>query len=130
MIARSVPVLLALALALAGGCGGDARETRSCGGGAASKLGVWPEHQGRVGAAFELVHARPGAGWRLVVVHEGHVAWRGRAQTDGRGALKVVRRMGDYPGADRIAVRAYGPDGATCAASARLVETEPSVVKR
>src|SRR3954468_1481398 len=130
MIARSVPVLLALALALAGGCGGDARGTRNCGGGASSKLGVWPEQGGRIGAAFELVHARPGADWRLVVVHEGHVAWRGRAHTDGRGALKLVRRMGDYPGADRVAVRAYGPDGATCAASARLFDAEQTVVKR
>jgi hypothetical protein len=51
-------------------------------------------------------------------VHEGKIAWRGRVRTDERGWLKVVRRFGNYPGADHVSVRAIAPDGATCAAVA------------
>ena len=114
MIARSVPVLLALALLA--GCGGG----NQCGGGARSSLSVWAEREHLIGASFSLTGAQPEGRWRVVLVHEGHVVWRGSARTDARGALEVKRRLDDYPGADRIAIRAHGPDGATCAATARL----------
>jgi hypothetical protein len=114
MIARSVLVLLAV-LALAG-CGGDTH----CGGGARSSLSVWAEEEHLIGAAFSLTGAKPDREWQVVLVHEGHVVWRGAARADVRGALKLKRRLDDYPGADRIAIRAHGPDGATCAATTRL----------
>jgi hypothetical protein len=113
---RRTPVVLALAVAL-GACGGDAQ----CGGGARSGLSVWAERAG-LGAAFTLEHARPDTDWRLTVVHEGHIAWRGGARTDGGGALKVIRRFGDYPGVDHVSVRAIAPDGATCAASVAFAD--------
>ena len=115
MIARRLSVVVLL-LAVLAGCGGDSQ----CGGGARSSLSVWAEKERHIGATFMLSDARPGAAWRLVVVHEGHVAWRGRALVDRNGGLKVYRRFGDYTGADRVTVRAYGPGGATCAAAARL----------
>jgi hypothetical protein len=118
MIGRCLPVLLAAVVLSACGGGGQ------CGGGAHSELSVWAEKQRLIGAAFSLADADPGAAWRLVIVHEGHVAWRGSARVDRDGALKVLRRLDDYPGADRVAVRAYGPDGATCAASARLSDAD------
>ena len=114
MIARCLPVLLA-PLILAGCGGGD-----QCGGGAKSSLSVWAEKEHLIGAAFSLAGAKPDGEWRVVLVHEGRVVWRGSARADTRGALKVKRRLDDYPGADRIAVRAHGPGGATCAATARL----------
>src|SRR3954453_11505375 len=116
MIARCLSALLVLALLA--GCG-DAGNSR-CGGGARPNLSVWAEKQHRIGATFRLAGAHPGVDWRLVVVHEGHVAFRGRARGGADGGLKVTHRMGGYPGADRVLVRAYGPDGATCAATARL----------
>jgi hypothetical protein len=115
MIARRVSAMLALG-ALAAGCGGDSQ----CGGGAKSKLSVWAEQERLIGAAFTLTGVRPGGEWRVVVVHEGRVAWRGSARADDHGSLKVKRRLDDYPGADRVAVRAHGPDGATCDAAVRL----------
>ena len=45
-----------------------------------------------------------------------------RARTDAAGALKVVRRFRDDPGADHVSVRAIAPDGATCAASAAFAD--------
>ena len=60
MIARSVPVLLAL-LILAG-CGGE----NQCGGGAKSSLSVWAEQEHLIGAAFSLTGAEPEGQWRVV----------------------------------------------------------------
>ena len=111
MLARALPVALILA-ALAIGCGGESR----CGGGTRSRLSVWSEQQGRIGAQFKLEGARPGAAWRLVLVHERQV-WRGMAHANGDGALTLTRHIDDYRGVDHVSVRAYGPDGATCAAS-------------
>jgi hypothetical protein len=114
MIAPRASVALALA-AVAIGCGGDSQ----CGGGARSSLSIWGEQQHRIGATFKLMGARPASHWRLVFVHEGHV-WRGRAQADGDGALTLRRHIDDYRGVDQVSVRAYGPDGATCAAATDL----------
>jgi hypothetical protein len=107
--------VLALSL-VAAGCGGESR----CGGGARPALSVWAEEEHLIGAAFSLTGAQPGGRWMVVFVHEGGVVWRGAARADADGALKVKRRLDDYPGADRIAVRAHGPDGATCNASVQL----------
>jgi hypothetical protein len=115
MIARRVSVALVLA-ALAAGCGGDSQ----CGGGAHSSLSVWSEKGGKVGVTFSLSGARPREAWRLVFVHEGHVRWRGRVAADADGRLKLHQRVGDYRGVDHVSVRAYGPGGATCSASASL----------
>ena len=51
--------------------------------------------------------------WRIVVVHEGHVAWRGYKH----GAFTVRRRFKDYRGPDHVTVRATGSRGTVCAVS-------------
>lgn len=48
--------------------------------------------------------------WRVVVVHEGHVAWRGVKH----GPFTYTHRMKDYSGPDRVTVRASGPGGKVC----------------
>ena len=118
MLARRAATALALAV-LAAGCGGDSE----CGGGARSSLSVWGEKGGKLGATFRLTGAHPGDTWRLVVVHESHVRWRGRMTVGPDGALQLYRRMGDYRGIDHLSVRAYGPNGATCSAAADLSAT-------
>ena len=62
---------------------------------------------GRISARFTIDHAEPGPGWTLVVVHEGHVAWRGRGH---RGPFW----FDDYAGADHVSIRATGPNGRIC----------------
>jgi hypothetical protein len=68
---------------------------------------------GRLSARFTIDDAEPGPGWTVVVVHEGHVAWRGRGH---RGPF----RFDDYDGADHVSIRAMGPDGRICTAEATL----------
>ena len=50
---------------------------------------------------------------RVVVVHEGHVAWRATR----RGPFTYTHRMKDYSGPDRVTVRATGPGGHVCTTS-------------
>jgi hypothetical protein len=68
---------------------------------------------GRISAHFTIDHAEPGAGWSVVVVHEGHVAWRGKGRP---GPFWID----DYDGADQVSIRATGPDGRICTAEKTL----------
>ena len=97
-------VLVALSIA---GCEAD-----PC----ATALELAPVH-GRIGARFTVDHAEPGPGWKVVVVHEGHVAWRGT----GRPGLFW---LDDYDGADHVSIRATGPDGRICTAEETLAATD------
>ena len=120
------PVLLAFALAVAGpspalarhGGGPDVRAAGTCGKGATSSLRLRPR-DGGIELRFEVEHARSGATWRVAVVQERRVVWRGRART-ARGAFEVSRRVADLPGADHVTVRGVGPRGLTCVAAATL----------
>jgi hypothetical protein len=134
--ARTLPIVLALALlalalvgpasALArggggGGGGGNRPEVRvagSCGRGATSALKL-KARDGGIEAEFE-VHGRTGL-WRVVLVQEQRVAWRGHARTGGPShSFSLQRRLGDYPGPDQVLARAVGPRGITCSATATL----------
>lgn len=127
-------VLLALAVpstALAdhgdggGGRGGDGRPnevrvTGTCGKGATSKLKLKQDDNG-IEVEFEADHNRARERWRVVIVREGHVVWRGRARTHApSGSFTVRRQISDLSGADRVTARAIGPRGITCVASAIL----------
>src|SRR3954447_16395537 len=117
---------LALALALAApvaasarGGGGDVRVSGSCGRGATSQLRL-SAHDGAIRVEFEVRGRRGGGRWRLVLVHERRVAWRGRARTrSGSESFRVRRSIPDFSGADQVTVRASGPRGNTCVAGGR-----------
>jgi len=124
----TLPVLASLVVAVAGvsvpaGGGRDAevRAAASCGHGASAQLRV-KRDDGALEVRFELEHSRtPGARWRLVLVHEGRVDWRGSARARGsRGGFELERRVRDYAGADRVRVRATDPRGLSCSASVTL----------
>jgi hypothetical protein len=110
-----------------GGHGGGGRDDRPevrvggvCGRGASSKLKV-KARDGGLEVEFEVDHRRSGELWRVVLVQERRVAWRGRARTHApSGSFSLERRLGDYPGPDQIMARAVGPRGITCQASAVL----------
>jgi len=102
------------------GGGGEVRVAGTCGKGATSKIRLRAREDG-IRVQFEVDHNRPGASWRVVLVQDRRVVWRGRARTQGAGAsFEVERRLRDLPGADRVTGRAWGPGGLTCAASATL----------
>lgn len=46
----------------------------------------------------------------VVVVHDGHVDWRGRRH----GPFTYTHRMKDYKGPDHVMVRVTGPGGKVC----------------
>jgi hypothetical protein len=105
-----------------GGGGGDRPEVRaagSCGAGATSSLKV-KSRDGGLETEFE-VHGRSVATWRVTIVHEYDVAWRGRRRTAGPSrSFSLQYRMPDLSGADRVTARAVGPRGVVCSASATL----------
>ena len=95
---------------------GEVRTAGSCGGGAVARLRLKAD-DGRIELRFEAQRARRGI-WRVTIVQEGRIAWRGRARSTGRFAVR--RPIADLSGADRVMVRALGPRGVTCVAAATL----------
>ena len=74
---------------------------------------------GAIRVRFEVDHSRAGASWRVVLVQDRRVVWRGRARTRG-DSFEIERSLRDLPGADRVTARAWGPGGVTCAAAVTL----------
>jgi len=113
-------LLLALpASSQARGGGDEVRTSGRCGGGASSELRIRAE-DGTIELRFEVRGARRGS-WRVVVVQERRVAWRGTVGASGGSrSFRVERELDDLPGADAIMVRASGPRGVTCNASGTL----------
>jgi len=98
----------------------EARVEGTCAKGASSKLRL-RSRDGEIRVEFDLKRNRSGERWRVVLVHERRVAWRGTVRTrSSGGSLRVRRTLRDYEGSDRVTVRASGPRGLTCEATARL----------
>ncbi|MEA2195331.1 MAG: hypothetical protein QOG42_1765 [Solirubrobacteraceae bacterium] len=121
----AVIALLAGAAPAAARDGGDdgRREARvggTCGKGASSKLRL-RSRDGEISVEFDLSRSRRGESWRVVLVHERRVAWRASLRTPrSGGSLRLRRTLPDLDGSDRVSVRAAGPRGLTCEASALL----------
>jgi hypothetical protein len=130
MRTRLAAICLALALfapapapALAHGSGGDGQDVRvsgTCGKGASSRLRLRAK-DGAIRVEFEVDGRRSGERWRVVLVHERRVAWRGRARTrSGSDSFRIRRSLPDFGGADQVTARASGPRGNTCEATGLL----------
>jgi hypothetical protein len=97
----------------------DVRVAGVCGaGGAASSLRL--RSRGGIEVRFEVDQRRAGEVWRVVLVHERRVAWKGSAKTGLGGSFEVERTVADLPGADEVTVRAWGPGGLGCSAVATV----------
>jgi hypothetical protein len=123
-IAVAALVFVAPSAALArGGDDDDRDEVRvsgTCGSGASSKLKVKTD-DGGLEVEFEVDANRSGQRWRVSIVQENRVVYRGTRRTGGRsGSFSVERHLRDLAGADAIRARAVGPRGLTCQASATL----------
>jgi len=98
----------------------EASVTGSCSKGGTSQLRL-RSRDGAISVEFELKRRRAGESWRLVLVHERRVASRARLRTKGSsGSLRMRRTLDDLAGPDAVKVRASGPRGMTCEASATL----------
>jgi hypothetical protein len=113
-------VLLATGQAVAKDADNDVRVKGVCGGGTTSKLRLKSEDDG-LEVRFEVDYSRAGVVWRVVLVHERRVAWKGSARTARPyGSFEVRRTLRDFPGADVVTARAWGPSGVVCRATAVL----------
>ena len=104
MLRRRLPLLILLLVA---GCGSMEAAASDC-----VTLDVHTEgHEIAARVALESTDE-----FRIVFVHEGHVAWRGTK----RGPFSYTHHMKDYSGPDRVSVRAMGPAGRVCTKSVVL----------
>ena len=115
-------ILLALALAVPAFADDDVRVEGSCGAGAESQLRLRAD-DGSIRVEFRVDSRRSGERWRVTLVHERRVVWRGRVRTRSGGSFRIRRTVPDFDGADEVSVRAAGPGGNTCQAGATLTES-------
>jgi hypothetical protein len=100
--------------------GDEVRVAGVCSSGATSKLRLRGGDNG-IQLQFEVDHSRPGVLWRVAIVHERRIAWRGAAKTARPdGSFEVRRTLPDLPGSDAVTVSAWGPRGLVCRAAATL----------
>jgi hypothetical protein len=98
----------------------EVRVTTVCGGGAVAELRL-RARDGAIELRFEVKHARAAGVWRVALVHERRVAWRGAGRTTGSsGSFEVQRALPDLPGYDTVTARAWGPAGSACRVTATL----------
>ena len=108
------------ALGKGGGGGGDARVSGHCSKGASSQLRL-QKHHGTIRVEFTVRRRHAGERWRVVLVHERRIAWRGTLRTRGSsGSFRLRRTIGDFDGPDQVTARASGPRGVTCEAATTL----------
>jgi hypothetical protein len=99
---------------------GEVRVAGVCGSGATSKLRLRSGDDG-IEVRFEVDHNRAGVVWRVVLVHERRIAWKGAARTTRpSGSFEVRQTLQDLPGADAVTAQAWGPRGLVCRAVAVL----------
>jgi hypothetical protein len=101
----------------------DVRVFGVCSGATTSTLRL-KSKDGGIELRFEVEDARRGSAWRVVLVQERRIAWKGTVKTRGSGSFEVRRALRDLPGADVIAARALGPRGLVCRATATLPASE------
>jgi hypothetical protein len=98
----------------------EVRVAGICGSGATSNLRLRSDGGG-IELRFEVDHSRVGVAWRVVLVQERRVAWKGTARTARpSGSFEVERSLSDLPGADAVTATAWGPKGLVCRATATL----------
>jgi hypothetical protein len=127
MIRATLLALLALAASAqpaagrsVGDDGDEIRALGTCAAGARATLRL-KRDDGEIEVRFELRHARGGA-WRVTLVHERRVVWKGTARARAGRSFELRRTLPDLAGSDTVTVQAWGPRGAVCRATGTLAE--------
>jgi hypothetical protein len=126
-VAAAVAVTALLLIAPEAGFGQSSKDGRPevraigvCGGKAGTQLRLRAK-DGAIELRFEVEQARVAGTWRVVLVHERRVTWRGAARTTrSNGSFRVERALPDLPGYDTVTARAWGPAGLACRVTATL----------
>jgi hypothetical protein len=98
----------------------EARVPGTCSKGATSTLRL-RSRNGTIRAEFEVKRRRAREVWRVVLVHERRIEWRGTIRThESSGSFRIRRSLKDLDGPDEVVARASGRRGIKCEASATL----------
>jgi hypothetical protein len=124
LTALALPAILPVAATAKDG-GGEVRVAAVCSEGVRSELRLKPAN-GSIEVRFELRRGRASS-WRVVLVQERRIAWKGTQRTSGSsGAFELRRTVPDLAGADAFTATAWGPQGLVCRASATLPDVPRS----
>lgn len=75
----------------------------------------------RIDVAFTVRSRRSGVTWRVILLHERRIVYRGRRRTRApRGTFVLRYSLPDWYGSEVVTARASSPSGEVCRASARL----------
>jgi hypothetical protein len=121
LVAGSLSLFAAAPIAAAAKDGRpEIRVAGVCGGRATSELRLRSDRDG-IEVRFEVDHSRAREVWRVALVHERRIGWKGSVRTSRHGgSFEVERTLQDFQGADDVSVRAGGPRGIVCRAAATL----------
>jgi hypothetical protein len=98
---------------------GEVRAAGVCGGRASAELRLRRDNAA-IELRFKVEHSRSRSVWRIALVHERRIAWKGVASARSDGSFEVRRTLPDLPGADAVTAHAWGPQGLVCRAAATL----------
>jgi hypothetical protein len=99
----------------------DVRVELSCSRQSEIRLRLRTRDDDRLRVEVEVRTPRRGTSWTLVMIHERRLVLRVRRETgDSSGSFSLRRTIADWPGRDTVTVRATGPAGETCRASAAV----------
>ena len=118
LAALALPSILPMAATAKDG-GGEVRVAAVCSKGVRSELRL-KATDGSIEVRFRLRRGHASS-WRVVLVQERRIAWKGTQRTSGSdGSFELRRTVPDLAGADAFTATAWGPRGLVCRASATL----------
>ena len=99
----------------------DVRVETSCGANSTARLRVRGRDDDQLRVEVDVRTPLRGSSWSVVLVHERRLVLRARARTSSSsGSFSLRRTIPDWPGRDTVTVRATGPRGETCRATATM----------
>jgi hypothetical protein len=122
LIALAVALLAATPSGARDGASDDVRTSVTCAKGVSAQLRVRADGDERIRVELEVRRRRSAPEtWRVVLVHERRVAWRGSVRkARSSSSFRVRRTWPDLDGPDAVTARAYGPGAVSCHVSATL----------
>jgi hypothetical protein len=100
----------------------DVRAAGVCSKGVAAELRLKSEERG-IELRFKLRQTQLSSAWRVALVHERRVVWKGTLRTRRQSrSFELRRTLQDLPGDDTVTASAWGPRGLGCRATATLAE--------
>ena len=100
----------------------DVRVVAACSKGVAAELRLKSEER-EIELRFKLRQTRGSSVWRVALVQERRVVWKGTLQTRRQSrSFELRRALQDLPGDDTVTASAWGPRGLGCRAIATLAE--------